>query len=137
VLLAREGEELLRQARRAVDGAKRRLDEAPDHRCAAGLRPQHLQISRDHREEIVEIVRDPAGEMTDGLHLLRLAQGILGASPLLALGEKTPIGVLEPARAVGDALLERLIETLQRGRRPVARLERGANLVLTSPRAQA
>ena len=32
----------------------------------------HLEIPADHRQQVVEIMRDPAGELTDGLHLLGL-----------------------------------------------------------------
>ena len=46
------------------------------------------------REHVVEVVRDPAGELTDGLHLLRLtkllfalAQRRLGSRPGLGLPE--------------------------------------------------
>ena len=37
-----------------------------------------LQSADDDGEQIVEIVGDPAGELADGLHLLRLAQRLLG-----------------------------------------------------------
>ena len=51
-------------------------------------------------QQIVEIVRDAAGELADRLHLLRLAQRLLGASRARAI-------------SAGDALLQRLVERLQ------------------------
>jgi len=45
------------------------------------LRPEpredELGPSRDHGQEVVEVVRDAAREPPDGLHLLRLAQLLL------------------------------------------------------------
>ena len=37
------------------------------------------------REQIVEVVRDAAGQLADGLHLLRLAQRLLGLLARLVL----------------------------------------------------
>jgi len=34
-------------------------------------------IAQDHRQQIVEIVRHAAGELTHGLHLLRMAQFLI------------------------------------------------------------
>ena len=38
---------------------------------------EHLEIAGDHREKIVEVMGDAAGELADGLHLLSLAQLLL------------------------------------------------------------
>jgi hypothetical protein len=42
---------------------------------------EQLDVAVDRREQVVEVVRDPAGELSHGLHLLRLAElrGQLGA----------------------------------------------------------
>ena len=40
---------------------------------------QEFEIAEDHREQVVEVVRDTAGELADGLDLLRLAERRLGA----------------------------------------------------------
>src|SRR5829696_8895333 len=40
---------------------------------------QQFEIAEDHREQVVEIMRDSAGELADGLDLLRLAKCGLGA----------------------------------------------------------
>ena len=42
---------------------------------------EHLEIAGDHREKIVEVMGDAAGELADGLHLLRLAQLLLHLDP--------------------------------------------------------
>ena len=39
---------------------------------------QQIAVARDHGQEVVEIVGDPSGQATDRLHLLRLAQPLLG-----------------------------------------------------------
>ena len=35
---------------------------------------QHLQVAGDHGQQVVEIVRDAAGQLADCLHFLDLAQ---------------------------------------------------------------
>ena len=50
----------------------------------AETRGEHFQIGDDRRQEVVEIVRDAAGELADRLHLLRLAKLVFD---LLAAGE--------------------------------------------------
>jgi len=35
---------------------------------------QQVNISEDNREQVVKVVRDSSGELTDGFHLLRLDQ---------------------------------------------------------------
>ena len=39
-------------------------------------------VALDHREHVVEIVRDAGGQLADGLHLLRLAQLGLQVQPV-------------------------------------------------------
>ena len=39
---------------------------------------QKFETALNGHQQIVEIVRDPAGEMPDGLHLLRLDQRLAG-----------------------------------------------------------
>ena len=39
---------------------------------------QQIEVAHHRHQQIVEIVRDPAGELADGLHLLRLPQLLLG-----------------------------------------------------------
>ena len=90
-----------RAAGRALAGREVLLDVG-----AAALRKahaDHLERAGDAGEQIVEIMRQPAGQLADRLHLLRLAQRFLGlAQPLLllhALGDRRR-----------DAGLERLVQ---------------------------
>ena len=73
-LLAAEREQLVRQVRRAV----RRLDDLVQivRRSAVliGAHQRELRVAGDDGDEIVEVVRDAAGERADGLELLRLAE---------------------------------------------------------------
>ena len=43
---------------------------------------KQLGRTLDDGEQVVEVVRHPAGELTDGLHLLRLTQSLFGLGPL-------------------------------------------------------
>jgi hypothetical protein len=49
----------------------------PSLGVAAHALLQQLQIAHDDGEQVVEIVRDAAGELAHGLHLLRLAELLL------------------------------------------------------------
>ena len=53
-------------------------------RGSVGIESLHddLGIQPDHRQQIVEVVGDAAGESSDGVHLLRLAELLLEISPL-------------------------------------------------------
>ena len=60
----------------------------------------------DHRgEQIVEIVGDAAGELADRLHLLRLAERLLGALALADLGLQPVERGAEVGGALGDPRL--------------------------------
>ena len=72
-LAAREGQELAREAlaapRRRQDG----LD--PLQRLRLGQpAAQHFGVAADDHQEIVEVVRDAAGELAERLHLLHLRE---------------------------------------------------------------
>ena len=49
---------------------------------ASHSREQQLGVADDRRQEVVEVVGDPAGELPDRLHLLRLPKLVLQALPL-------------------------------------------------------
>ena len=91
-LAAAEGQQLLRQRRRAIGGAAH-FDRGGVQR---GVRRRFLDqlvaVAEQHGDQVVEVVRDAGGEAADGLHLLRLAQ--LGLEP---------IALAEVARDRGDA----------------------------------
>ncbi len=68
------------QGRGAPDGALRRLHIAVDlARTPLGDAGLHqIEAALDAGQNIVEVVREAAGELADGLHLLRLPQRRLG-----------------------------------------------------------
>ncbi|GJE45825.1 hypothetical protein AEGHOMDF_5025 [Methylobacterium soli] len=79
-LAAREGEQAVRQGGRPLRGALGGVDVAVELGQAplrhAGL--QEFEASRDAGEQVVEVVRDAARELAHRLHLLGLAQLLLG-----------------------------------------------------------
>ena len=80
-LAAAEGEQLAGQlAPRSTPASA-----LPTRRCAARCRAtsrcRSLQVAADHLQQVVEVVRDAAGELADRLHLLRLANDGLGLQP--------------------------------------------------------
>ena len=96
-LAPREGEQAMGQRRGAVRRGFRQRGVALDL-AIAPLRDALLhQIKRsdNSRQQIVEIVRNSAGELADRFHLLRLAQLLLGAAQRfrrLALGGDVAAG---------------------------------------------
>src|SRR6185437_14738923 len=78
-LAAREGEEAMNEQRAALGAALRRGGEAFQRRVVAlgETSLQRFDIAGDDGEQIVEIMRDAAGELADRLHLLRLAHPLL------------------------------------------------------------
>ena len=73
-LHAAESEELARQRGRAIGGAVDLFDFAGDGIAGRQNVQQQLGVALDDHQEIVEVVRDAAGEATDGFHFLRLAK---------------------------------------------------------------
>ena len=72
-LPAREGEEPPDQLGTAPRRLQRRIDELRA-RTAAHALLQRGQVADDDGEQVVEVMREPAGELAHGLHLLRLHQ---------------------------------------------------------------
>ena len=73
-VLAAEHEQLAGQAGGAFGGEVDRLGGIEQLGRQVGPGQQHARVALDHREHVVEIVRDAGGQLADGLHLLRLAQ---------------------------------------------------------------
>ena len=66
-----------------------------------GSAGQQLGVGEDDRQQIVEVVRDPAGELADRFHLLRLAELFFQAAPLTdVFGEH--LVTLDPAVLIAD-----------------------------------
>ena len=74
-LLTREGEQAVRQPRRALRPVERAVGEFQKIRLAT-LNPtlQEVQVADHDRQHVVEVMCDPAGELADRLQLLRLPQ---------------------------------------------------------------
>src|SRR5207249_10303289 len=81
-LLAAEGQQLPRE--RA--GALRRLVDLERVRAPRIGRleraDEQVGVAADRGQEVVEVVRDPAGQAADRLHLLRLAQLLVSRAEL-------------------------------------------------------
>ena len=80
-LLSAEGEKLCGQRRGAVG----RLADPGEVALLRGVRRQagrhELGVVVDRGEDVVEVVGDPAGQLADGLELLRLAAALLDLQP--------------------------------------------------------
>ena len=99
----------MREQRRARGSLQGRRDGSLQAivRAIAQTTLQRLQIAGDHGQQIVEVVRDPAGELADRLHLLCLAELFLGFPPLREiagyLGKANQLPVCVPDRMEDDA----------------------------------
>ena len=70
---------------------------------------QQLGVADDGGEEVVEVVRDAAGELADRLHLLRLTQLLLEALPLGHVADVDQ----EVQRSAGRVLHRRGVAVIQ------------------------
>ena len=93
-----EGEELAGQPRRAVGCVGAGLHVALAFRIVDLASLQDVGGAADHRQHIVEVVRDPAGQLPDRFHLLRLAKRLVRG--------------FQFGSAFLDALLKRLVRAL-------------------------
>ena len=78
-----EGQQLSGQLGGAGHRIRDRLDVAQPPRLRQVGPPQQVHGSADHREQIVEVVRDAAGELAQRLQPLAMLQRFLGRLPLL------------------------------------------------------
>ena len=76
-----EREELARELGRANGAAARTCSRSGfhvvdlhDHRAALEVREDHVDVAEDDRKEVIEVVRDAAGEAPEGVHPLRVAE---------------------------------------------------------------
>ena len=103
-LLARESQQTVDQRASPFGG----LQSTPQQWHAGGIfaYPLHCQsqIAVDDRKQIVEIVGDPPGQLTDYLELLRLAQSRLSGLPFRDLCLKAKVGAAQfnsQSRSIG------------------------------------
>ena len=79
-VLAREGQQALDQVRATpgrLDGGRDELVQVVLH---VGLVGQCAQVAQNHRQDVVEIVRQAAGQLPQGLHFLGLDQHFVRAA---------------------------------------------------------
>ena len=79
-LLAGEGQQMLGQIRAAFGGLVDHLGDCRELRSVGDCVGQDLDRAGDDREDVVEVVRDAAGELPDRFHLLRLAKSCSSAA---------------------------------------------------------
>src|SRR3984893_3246042 len=72
----RKSEKLRRQLCTAISGSPCGCGELPDLANIRGILDE-LEVPGDHHKQVVEIVRDAARELADGLHLLALVKLLL------------------------------------------------------------
>jgi hypothetical protein len=98
-LAPRESEQPLHE----YPGALGRLQRARDHPLRAGIADsaalKKIETADDRRQQVVEVVRDPAGQLAHALQLLRLSQRVM------RLGEL--------GRARGDPLFQGRVQLAQ------------------------
>jgi hypothetical protein len=97
-LPAREGEQPLRQHRRTLRPVRGIGDHAGQKfpRCIApglqaGLRD--FEVAADDREQIVEVMRDTAGQLPHRFHFLALPEHVLGFAAVYALLRQCGLGL--------------------------------------------
>ena len=87
-LPAAEGQQLAGQRAGPLAGRDGSRGAAACNASAASARPQGLRrVADDDGEQVVEVVGHAAGEPADGLHLLRLPQGLGRPKALAGVAE--------------------------------------------------
>jgi hypothetical protein len=90
-LAAAEHEQLAGEGGGAIGRAPDLLDVVADRMVGGQLARGEADAGQDHREQVVEVVGHPAGELADALQALRLGQAVLELGALLgaaaALGD--------------------------------------------------
>ena len=72
LLTPRESEHALGQRRAALGALDRAVDQAQQRRIVGQSFAQQLEIAEDRHQQIVEVVRDAAGQLAEALQLLHL-----------------------------------------------------------------
>ena len=104
-LAAREGEQLRGEDRGVLGGLDDGFGEALAALVGEVVAAEDVGRALDDGQEIVEVVRDAAGQLAERLHLLALAKLVLGLGALLhLLGEKL-VGLAERLGALAQLLV--------------------------------
>ena len=83
-LAAAEGEQLVSESAAAFGGAADLFERGALRLLEVAAGQQHVAVAGDDGQQVIEIVRDAAGEPPDRFHLLRLAELLFEASALAA-----------------------------------------------------
>ena len=86
ILPAREGQQLLIQLGAAAHGLPGRIEQPANPWFVRHAAAQHVETAADDHQKVVEVVRDAAGQLADGLHLLGLPQLLVDLAPLRHVG---------------------------------------------------
>ncbi|MGX1341762.1 hypothetical protein AB7M73_007022 [Bradyrhizobium japonicum] len=127
-LPAGEREKLPGQAGPALGGLDHPVHE-PAATIRIGLAVEYVEATGDHHQQIVEVVRHPAGQLSDGFDLLGLPKRLLDPGTLVHLDAQLLDGFCKGPRALDHQRLELLS-------RLFARREQGPDFILAPPRAQ-
>ena len=119
-MLPAEGEQLSRQDGGPAGRASDFANVIGDRAFHPELVEKQIAVAEDRGEKIIEVVRDPAGELAKGLHLLRTDELILQLFPRGHVHERTHEA---DGRAGGIADDQRAFEQVEIG--PVERAESG------------
>ena len=94
---------------RAVRGHDDALEVRGERAVLGHGRERHLRVQQDRRHDVVELVRDAAGERADGGDALAMLQSPLELEPLL-LGDRTLADLVLQPLARADQLLSHVLE---------------------------
>jgi hypothetical protein len=93
-----EGKQMPRQTRPASDGPFHPVQDPPPL-LGTQVLFEEWQARREYREQVVEIVRDAAGELADRFHLLRLTKRFLSMlQPLWSRKRSVTSNIYAPIR---------------------------------------
>ena len=108
MLTARERQELAREAAPAVGGVGDGGQLTAALRIALGLSRQGLGVGQDHHQEVVEVVRHAAGELSDRFHLAGVGELFLQRAAVADVEQHSNDLAGPPAVGIGrvDALVE-------------------------------
>ena len=99
----------VRSAPRSADSSASRTSSSVTGSSGADL-AQHVEIADDDRQQVVEVVRQTAGELADRLHLLRLTQLValrLRLAPFGQVAHDADEGMVAGLRRFADRELHR------------------------------
>ena len=89
-----EHQQLPRELRAGVDGARHGCERRLQRRRALEAPAQQVKVVVEHHQQVVEVVRNAAGEQAQRLELLRMPQRRFGAAAVLGFLAQLAVGLL-------------------------------------------